>query len=559
VPDVTAVVVAWNSAATLSACLTGLQTQTSALDIIVVDNGSTDDSAAIARATEGVTLVSLPRNTGFTGGHIAGFARTSAPFILLVNADAVLDVDWLENAMAVMRAESDVAVVGGQAQDWDGGGSAVGYLSVHPFTGRTRLSEPAGTASRDVAAVSGAAMLVRRSAIEQVGYLHPSFFAYWEEVDLCARFIRANWRVRYESRCLIRHVGAAGLGPRSTRLLFLMARNHFLFGLRNFDRRYLRTFLIRWAGTELRNAIALLRRPTRLRLARLGAALSAIARVPAVVRQRREIVRQGSYNARVIELQAPRVGVVIPNHNHGAHVVNAVESALTQTFGEIHVVVVDDGSDDDSRAILERYADHPQVDVRLTTRGGVARARNAGAAVAPGDWLVFLDADDTLRDVFVERTWRALLKARGEVAVAYSDVRHVGALTDVRKAGRFCSARLAAGNFISVTALVSRAAFEEVGGFTVDLDGYEDWDLWLAVTGRGWGAAYAAQPLLNYRRAGGESRNSLALSQDRELRSALRRRHNGMYDRGLRRSTVHRGTHAVVARVRFGMTSLRQR
>jgi glycosyltransferase involved in cell wall biosynthesis len=90
-----------------------------------------------------------------------------------------------------------------------------------------------------------------------------------------------------------------------------------------------------------------------------------------------------------------RVDIVIDNHDYGRFVADAVESALAQTHPSVRVIAVDDGSSDDSRAVLARYAD--RVDVVLKENGGQASALNAGLARCDGDVVIFLDADDVLR------------------------------------------------------------------------------------------------------------------------------------------------------------------
>jgi len=89
------------------------------------------------------------------------------------------------------------------------------------------------------------------------------------------------------------------------------------------------------------------------------------------------------------------VDIVINNHNYGAFVGDAIESARRQTHGSVNVIVVDDGSSDDSREILERQSG--DVNVVLKENGGQASAFNAGMERSEGDVVIFLDADDVLR------------------------------------------------------------------------------------------------------------------------------------------------------------------
>ncbi|HYQ79507.1 MAG TPA: glycosyltransferase family A protein [Solirubrobacterales bacterium] len=110
---------------------------------------------------------------------------------------------------------------------------------------------------------------------------------------------------------------------------------------------------------------------------------------------------------------APSVDIVITNHNYGRFLPEAIESACAQTHPEVAVVVVDDGSGDDSREVLRRYED--RVEVVLKEQGGQASALNAGIERCRGEVLLVLDADDVLRPQAAERV-AAAFAARPELS-----------------------------------------------------------------------------------------------------------------------------------------------
>jgi glycosyltransferase involved in cell wall biosynthesis len=122
--------------------------------------------------------------------------------------------------------------------------------------------------------------------------------------------------------------------------------------------------------------------------------------------------------------QAPRLSVVIPVFNRASVLPRAVGSVLRQTMDDLEVVVVDDGSQDETAAVARSHGDSRVRLVRLTTNQGVARARNVGVREARGDWIAFLDSDDEWRPPRLERQrdWRAA----GDSSVMYCRyVRHV--------------------------------------------------------------------------------------------------------------------------------------
>jgi len=114
-----------------------------------------------------------------------------------------------------------------------------------------------------------------------------------------------------------------------------------------------------------------------------------------------------------LSTSAPSVDIVVTNHNYGRFLPEAIESACAQTHPEVAVVVVDDGSSDDSREVLRRYED--QVQVVLKEQGGQASALNAGLERCRGEVLLVLDADDVLRPQAAERV-AAAFAARPELS-----------------------------------------------------------------------------------------------------------------------------------------------
>jgi glycosyltransferase involved in cell wall biosynthesis len=183
---------------------------------------------------------------------------------------------------------------------------------------------------------------------------------------------------------------------------------------------------------------------------------------------------------------APRVSVIVPVYNRPAFVRQAVDSALVQECpGGFEVVVVDDGSTDDTPAVLASYGD--RIRVVRQENGGVARARNAGLAAARGELLALLDSDD----VWMPGKLAAqveLLDAHPDAGFAHSEVEEF-VEGDRRPWSR--RPQLASGdvlrallrrNFVhTMTVMLRRRAVEEVGDFDPRFPPCEDWDLWLRI------------------------------------------------------------------------------
>jgi glycosyltransferase involved in cell wall biosynthesis len=186
----------------------------------------------------------------------------------------------------------------------------------------------------------------------------------------------------------------------------------------------------------------------------------------------------------------PTISIVMPCFNAALHLPDSVGSVLEQTYGDWELIAVDDGSSDGTLAWL-----NAQVDIRIRVLSqlnqGVSAARNAGLAEAHGDFVAFLDADDTWAPSFLEKML-VILRAQPAAVLAYCGWQNIGlpggrgepfvppdyetpAKTETLFAG--CRWPIHA-------ALVKRAAIEAAGGFDRTLKNAEDYALWLRVATR---------------------------------------------------------------------------
>lgn len=227
----------------------------------------------------------------------------------------------------------------------------------------------------------------------------------------------------------------------------------------------------------------------------------------------------------------PQTTCVIPCYNHGAFVAEAVRSCLAQTGGAVEVVVVDDGSDDGTTPRACDALEAPCVRVVHQANAGLPAARNAGAALAEGAQLVFLDADDWIEPDFVATLTRAL-EEDPSASHAYCHER----LTDlgqgvVWRVPRWDPIQLLVTNLHPVTCLVRRERFEAVGGFDATMTrGYEDWDLWLRFATRGWHGVRVPEVLFNWRRHRRQTMIDEACSRHGELYRRLLENHRAYFE-----------------------------
>lgn len=235
------VILNWNGSAHLRRFLPSVVRNTPRwASVVVVDNGSTDDSVAtLVLDFPSVRIVALDRNYGFAEGYNRGLAQVEAEVFVLLNSDVYTPIGWLEPLLDGLL-ESDVAAampkilaLPSPPAVFEYAGAAGGFLDFwgYPFCrGRilSRVEADRGQYddSRDVFWASGAAMAVRALAFQQLGGFKNEFFAHQEEIDLCWRAQLLGWRVRVEPRARVFHLGGGTLQSGSPLKTFLNHRNN---------------------------------------------------------------------------------------------------------------------------------------------------------------------------------------------------------------------------------------------------------------------------------------------------------------------------------------------
>ena len=240
-------------------------------------------------------------------------------------------------------------------------------------------------------------------------------------------------------------------------------------------------------------------------------------------------------------MNAPLVSIVVLCHNYGRFLPEAIESALAQDHPATEVIVVDDGSTDNSLEVARRYEDR----VRILTQdnAGLARSCNRGAREATGETFLFLSADDRLETSYVSELLRAL-ERRPDASFAYCSARLFGAEDGVMPSRPFSALSLVRGrNYVNGSALTRRAAYLDAGGYPEDLPegAFDDWDFWLTMLERANRGTYVPRPLLHWRRHEAGSKDPTSRGQAEVERARIRDRHRELYERasGLRATLAY--------------------
>ena len=258
------VIVTYQSADHIGPCLDALHPTSeaaAALDVVVVDNNSPDDTRDRVTRRGGAELLALSENNGFAAGVNAGVARTTSRYVLLLNPDARVTPEGVAALEQYMEAHPRVAAVG-PAQRAPSGEMKRGAQAL-PTLGRTfarrfwplarRLGAvDAGFIESDAACavgwISGACFLLRRETWDEIGSLDTRYFLYYEEIDWCHRAAKAGWSIHHVPSVCCEHVEGASVkrsaGKDATRF-----RNRHL---RRSRRRYFRKHhgLLSLWGTE---------------------------------------------------------------------------------------------------------------------------------------------------------------------------------------------------------------------------------------------------------------------------------------------------------------------
>ncbi len=216
-------------------------------DVIVIDNGSTDDSLAYLSASyPEIQIIALPKNLGFAGGYNQGLQLVPHDLFFLLNNDVALTPKVVETLKNFLDLHPEVAACQPKILSWqeknlfDYAGAAGGFLDIlgYPFCrGRIfdEIEKDLGQYEDTMAVhwVSGAAMMVRSEVFLAAGGFDPLFFAHMEEIDLCWRLRTRGHQLMARSSATVYHLGGGTLNRQSPRKTFLNFRNSLLLLAKN--------------------------------------------------------------------------------------------------------------------------------------------------------------------------------------------------------------------------------------------------------------------------------------------------------------------------------------
>lgn len=232
-PQTTVLVVTWRARDLLATCLAGLRSQTVPHWLLVVDNASSDGTAALLATFPEARVLRMPRNLGFAGGVAAGLAAVGTPYVALLNDDAVPAPGWLAGLHAALPGHAAVTskllLPSGLVNN------AGVVLRADGYGADRGLGAPDGAPYDRAAAVfgfSGGAALLSMPVLRGIGGFPAPFFLYYEDTDVSWRLRLAGHTVAYAPDAVVRHAHSASADQTSALFSFHNERNRLLMLIR---------------------------------------------------------------------------------------------------------------------------------------------------------------------------------------------------------------------------------------------------------------------------------------------------------------------------------------
>ena len=213
------------------------------LEVIVVDNASKQDEASIiSEKHPQVKVIHSTKNLGFAGGNNIGIKEATGKYILLINNDTFFKEFNIEQLIGRLETSDKIGVVCPKLRfSW--GSNPIQYTGYTPLSNITLRNKAIGFGEEDQGQYEtphttpyahGAAMLIKREAIEKVGLMPECFFLYYEEIDWSMMFTRAGYEIWYDPSCTVYHKESQTTGQNSPLRTYYITRNRLLLVKRNF-------------------------------------------------------------------------------------------------------------------------------------------------------------------------------------------------------------------------------------------------------------------------------------------------------------------------------------
>jgi len=261
-PKTAIVILNWNGEQLFSKFLPSVieNSQGNNIEIIVADNGSTDQSILYLQHNfPSIKIIDLKKNYGFAEGYNQALKQVKADYIVLLNSDVKVGKNWIDPCISQFEEDKKIAAIQpkilsyNQPKYFEYAGAAGGFIDKfgYPFCrgrilDRFEKDEGQYNKSTEIFWASGAAMFLRASAFKEAGGLDGDFWAHMEEIDLCWRLKNQGFKIVYEPQSVVYHLGGGTLSYGSPQKVYLNFRNNLWMLFKNTPKeQFKRTLTIR--------------------------------------------------------------------------------------------------------------------------------------------------------------------------------------------------------------------------------------------------------------------------------------------------------------------------
>ena len=237
---VSIIILNWNGEKLLQECLDSVyKNNLQNTEIILVDNASTDNSIGLVKQNfPEIKIIRNKKNYGYAKGNNIGIKNARGKYIVILNNDVIVEEDWLEKLVNAADTNDSTGIFGSKQMFYHNKNeidSLGGFLKKdgpHNINNSTPWTNP--DKNREVFSVAGAAMLLKRKMLQEVGLFDPMYFLYYEDFDLCWRARLLGWKCYYVSSAVIYHHRGASTS-RTGKHMYYGTRNEFWTLLKNFS------------------------------------------------------------------------------------------------------------------------------------------------------------------------------------------------------------------------------------------------------------------------------------------------------------------------------------
>lgn len=477
-PKVTVQVTAYNERDDLLKCLGSIFDQTfKDFEVVLIDNGLDKDIVEQAKKHD-LIYIDSGSNLGCCGGRNLGATHASGELITFIDADGYIEKDFLENAVRVMDDKDVVAARG----------KVLPFQVSNALPGHYNLGDKPGVRLIDTEGCS----IWRTEDYRKVGGFEDSL-AGGEGLVLCYRMVKmygySKDAFRYDPSFVLYHDFHSTKSHLEKKLYKQTVTRDALLkkypDIAELERYYAKNGPKPIIGREFKISAAAHRAKKKVD-----------SEYAALYEQKRterlnnpELVKNSS---------SYDFSVVIPCFNLGELLVDAVDSVLRQSIESVQIIVVDDVSTDPSTIKVLKGLEKSVTVVYAEENGGVAKARNIGVELAKADYVLCLDADDTIEPTYLEKA-KSFFEMNDKVGIVSCWAKYFGGANSTWKPqAPITLERTLVGSPIPTASCFRKSAWKQVGGYEPRIRGYEDWEFWINLIKNGWLVEIVPEALFNY-------------------------------------------------------------